>query len=406
MSSSSNFALIPARGGSKGVHKKNLQIIDGIPLVARAILSCRNSQSIDEIVVSSDDSEILQIAKELGAIPLLRPSNLSTDVASTDPVINHAIDYVINNIKSFSYLTLIQATSPFIDPSHIDLVFNHLVNSNHDSTFAAQEVHHFLWSKTSDEYHLANFPFPFSNRPRRQDLKNKQYLELGSIYCMEVGAFKATQSRFCSKPSPVTINNAYDREIDNYQDLVLARIFQISTPLSSPLSPNINTSNLQIIVSDFDGVLTNNLVSTSSQGDESIVSSKYDSYAFKRLKDELGVQCLLLSSELSATHLFRAKKMKLDILQTSESKSKVLQEFLNQNGIRKSGCSYAPSIIYLGNDLNDYPVRSLVDLFICPRDSNPIIKAESDIVLRSTGGSGVVSELVSYLLDSSFYSNK
>ena len=131
---------------------------------------------------------------------------------------------------------------------------------------------------------------------------------------------------------------------------------------------------------------------------------KYNRYAFKRLKDELGVQCLL-SSELKATHLFR-KKMKLDILQTSESKSKVMQEFLNQNGIRKSGCSYAPSIIYLGNDLNDYPVRSLVDLFICPRDSNPIIKAESDIVLRSTGGSGVVSELVSYLLDSSFYSNK
>ena len=99
MSSSSNFALIPARGGSKGVHKKNLQIIDGIPLVARAILSCKNSKSIDEIVVSSDDSEILQIAKEFGAIPLLRPDNLSTDIASTDPVINHAIDYVINNIK-------------------------------------------------------------------------------------------------------------------------------------------------------------------------------------------------------------------------------------------------------------------------------------------------------------------
>ena len=93
-----NVAIIPARGGSKGIANKNLQSLGGQSLISRTILATREASSVDLVVVTSDSEEILLEAKMCGAIPILRPDDLASDSASTDPVIEHSLNF-INNQK-------------------------------------------------------------------------------------------------------------------------------------------------------------------------------------------------------------------------------------------------------------------------------------------------------------------
>lgn len=129
------LAVIPARGGSKRIPRKNIKEFCGKPMVAWSILAAKGSQAFDRIVVSTDDAEIAGIARAYGAeVPFLRPAALSDDLTSTAPVVVHAIDWYQKRSVSFDTICCIYATAPFIRES--DIVRGEMILAESGADFA------------------------------------------------------------------------------------------------------------------------------------------------------------------------------------------------------------------------------------------------------------------------------
>ena len=142
------LAIIPARGGSKRLPRKNVLNLNGKPLLAWSIEAGLNSKYIDEVVVTSDDTEILSIAKYYGALLINRPPELSNDTATTFDAIKHTIE----NVKKYDYVILLQPTSPYRSRKHIDEAIELLESKNASAVVSVCEMDHSpLWSNILDD---------------------------------------------------------------------------------------------------------------------------------------------------------------------------------------------------------------------------------------------------------------
>ena len=180
------LAIIPARGGSKGLPGKNIRSMCGKPLIGWSILQGLESQYIDEVLVTTDSQEILDIAKKCGAnAPFIRPKSLADDDASSIDVLIHAVDYLSEAGRIYDYLVLLESTSPLRDVSDIDGAIELLMNN---------ELSESVVGVTKVEGAHPSFLFTIQNellKPilgiepnglRRQDLKDDYYCLEGSIY--------------------------------------------------------------------------------------------------------------------------------------------------------------------------------------------------------------------------------
>ncbi len=223
-----NIAIIPARGGSKGIKNKNLKEINNESLLSRTIRAAKDSKTINHIFVTSDDKNILNECEKNQAISIQRDKELSLDETKTEPVIIDAINKIENKIDKISIIIILQCTSTFTTSSEIDIVVNYLEQnkSKHDAAFAASCFHGFIW-KYDKQAQLASGINHIHTQPRqrRQDLDYQQYLELGSVYAIQKEAFIKSQSRFGYNPKPVEVNsiNSY-LEIDTLEDLKIAKL--------------------------------------------------------------------------------------------------------------------------------------------------------------------------------------
>ena len=153
--------------------------------------------------------------------------------------------------------------------------------------------------------------------------------------------------------------------------------------------------DIDVFVFDFDGVLTNNLVQIDENGKESVSCSREDGLAFDVLK-KLNKPAYILSTEKNLVVKSRARKLNIPVLQGINNKSETILELTSSKGYNLE------NIFYVGNDLNDYFVMQLCGYTACPADSHPKIKSISDITLNSTGGCGVVRELLEEVLNLDF----
>jgi len=141
------LAIIPARGGSKRLPRKNILDLNGTPLIAYSIEAGLKSKYIDKVIVSSDDEEILKISKKYGALTLIRPDELAGDMATTFDAIAHTIE----NTKEYDYIVLLQPTSPLRDEKHIDEAIELLEGKEANAVVSVCEMEHSpLWSNTLD----------------------------------------------------------------------------------------------------------------------------------------------------------------------------------------------------------------------------------------------------------------
>lgn len=135
------LAIIPARGGSKGIPNKNIMDICGKPLIAYTIEAGKKSKYIDEIMVSTDSEDIKNIAQQYGAkVPFLRPKQLSNDSAKSIDLVLHAIDFYKNNNMCYDYVILLQPTSPLRTFMQVDEAIEKLMESNRDSLVSVREA--------------------------------------------------------------------------------------------------------------------------------------------------------------------------------------------------------------------------------------------------------------------------
>jgi len=191
------LAIIPARGGSKRLPRKNVLDLAGKPLIAWTIEAAINSSYIDKVVVTSDDSEILQLASNCGADVIERPAELGSDTATTFDAIKHAIE---NTSGYFDYVVALQPTSPLRNSKNVDEAIELLFEKQANAIISICEAEHSpLWSNTLPENgSLENFILDKIKNTRSQDLP-KYYRLNGAIYICEIVSFLKEQSFFVSE---------------------------------------------------------------------------------------------------------------------------------------------------------------------------------------------------------------
>lgn len=188
MTTETNYVgIIPARGGSKGVNRKNIRSLAGRPLIAHTIDAANNADELDRAIVTTDDTEIRQVAQEYGGdAPFRRPPELATDEAAMEPVLEHAISYLENEEDyACSAIVLLQPTSPLRTASHVDRAIQRHRESDVTTMISVFEDHSYRWRPGENDAEQLNYTGEVS---RRQD-KVPEYVENGAIYIIDTEHF-------------------------------------------------------------------------------------------------------------------------------------------------------------------------------------------------------------------------
>jgi len=208
-------SIIPARGGSKGIQKKNLQLVQGIPLVVRKIQQAIASKC-DDVWVTTDDSEIADISANYGAKIIHRPDHLASDKASTKDTLLHAIEIV--ECGDEDLVVLLQVTSPLLKIENIDLCITKLIESpNLNSVITIKDGHPFMW-ETVDGLSWNPIGHSRNNRARRQDL-NQSGWETGGCYAIRVHALRNQKIIYPEPTGTVSVDIFESIDIDTHEDL-------------------------------------------------------------------------------------------------------------------------------------------------------------------------------------------
>ncbi len=215
------LAIIPARGGSKGLPGKNIRPLAGKPLIAWSIEQSLACPAIGATVVSTDDEAIAAVARQHGAeVPFMRPAELALDSSPTEPVMLHALDWYTGQGRQFDAVILLQPTSPLRFPGSLQASIKAFEQSGGQSLLGVCENHHFFWRNPVQPEAL----YDFKRRPRRQDIRpeDRWYRENGSIYITRVDAFRTHQNRLCDPVAMHVMREEEGWEIDSLADFAVA----------------------------------------------------------------------------------------------------------------------------------------------------------------------------------------
>lgn len=220
------LAIIPARGGSKGIPNKNITNLCGKPLIAYSILAAKASQYIDDIIVSTDSEQIADIATQYDAsVPFLRPLALASDTSKTIDCMIYTIDELKKQGCHYDCVVLLQPTQPIRKEGSIDQAITMLLDSPEDSLVSVTTVseHPILMRTITKEGTLKSL-LPTSSTVRRQDFPDI-YRVNGSIYINRVNAHLNTSTSLNDNILPFFMEEKYSIDIDSYEDLKKAEIF-------------------------------------------------------------------------------------------------------------------------------------------------------------------------------------
>ena len=216
------LAIIPARGGSKGIPGKNIKPICGKPLVGWPILAAQKSKYVDDIIVSTDSHEIADVAKRFNInVPFIRPDELSQDDSSSISVVNHALEFFKKNNQIYDFVLLLEPTSPLTESSDIDTALEQLINAQPKASaivgVTRVESSHpdFCVSVNED-----GFITPFARKwqvLRRQEIEILYHFE-GSLYISTVKSLEENQSFYHDQTIPYLVPKWKAFEIDDLTD--------------------------------------------------------------------------------------------------------------------------------------------------------------------------------------------
>ncbi|MFJ3393466.1 cytidylyltransferase domain-containing protein [Leifsonia aquatica] len=376
-------AVIPARAGSKGIPGKNLTPVAGRSLVARAVHAAVAAELVDAVYVSSDGERIAAEATAAGARTIERPADLSGDEASSEAALLHALDVLAADGVRPEVLLFVQATSPFIDPADLDAAVARVLECSADVVFSAAASHAFLW-RVADDGSAVAVNHDARVRPRRQD-RAPEFRETGAFYALRADGFRQHRHRFfgCVEIAEVDPRGAID--IDDPSDLAAAAAL---VPLLDTSAPDID---VDAVVTDFDGVHTDDRASIATDGAETVVVNRRDGMGVRMLR-EAGVPVLILSTETNPVVAARAAKLRVDVLHGIDDKAAALRTWSARTGIPLG------RVAYLGNDVNDLGALGAVGWPVAVADAHPAVLAAARLVLTRRGGDGAVRELADLVL--------
>ncbi|MDN4483525.1 acylneuraminate cytidylyltransferase [Demequina lignilytica] len=374
-------AIIPARGGSKGVPGKNVARVGGVPLVARAVRAALAAPSIDAVYVSTDDADIAAAARGAGAEIIDRPAAIAGDTATSESALLHALDVLVSQGVEPRALAFLQATSPFIDAAALDTAVRDVLGGTYDSMFSAYETYAFLWAHGDAGAVGVNHDHSF--RPRRQD-REPHYQETGAFYVMDVAGFRERGFRFFGRVGIAEVAQSSGVEIDDLHELALARALAPILDVAGPI-------DVDALVMDFDGVHTDDTVTVDQHGVESVTVSRSDGMGIGLLR-AAGLPMLILSKERNPVVAARAAKLGVEVLHAVDDKAPALREWCEAAGLDLA------RVAYVGNDVNDVPALEIVGWPVVVPDAHPAAARAARVTLTRPSGAGALRELAELIL--------
>ena len=223
-------AIIPARGGSKAIPKKNIMDFCGKPLIAWSIEQALGCSLIDGVYVSTDDAEIARTSEEYGADIIIRPAEFATDTSSSEDAILDAIDQIEKESgREIDIVVFLQATSPLRECSDIYDALRKFIDEKADSLFSAAVLDDFLiWGNKDGK--LVSINYDYTNRGLRQG-REKQYVENGSIYVFRPEILRKEKNRLGGNIIVHEMEFWKTHEIDTHEDIDICQYYMDKTLL-------------------------------------------------------------------------------------------------------------------------------------------------------------------------------
>ena len=400
------LALIPARGGSKGIPHKNIRRFAGYPLLAWSIAAGLQAKSVSRVIVSTDDGEIAAVAREYGAdVPFTRPSELAQDRTHDLPVFEHALKW-LEDIEGYKPDIVVQLrpTSPIRPKEMLDGAIKVLVeNPDADSVrgvVPAGQNPYKMWKFNGYDkplnplIHVEGLTEPY-NAPRQ--ILPQAYWQTGHIDAIRTKTISHKNSLTGDVVYPYVIDPRYTVDIDTLADWEKyeALVYQGGLDMVTPDNRHRRSmpKKIELIMLDFDGVVTDNRVWTDQDGRETVAAYRSDSILIKDLREK-GIDVMILSSEVNPVVAARAKKMGVDAVHGMglQDKGRVMRDILEKKDIK------AENVIFVGNDLNDLSCFEIAGWSVAVADAYPEVIQAADFVLSKKGGHGAVRELCELIL--------
>jgi YrbI family 3-deoxy-D-manno-octulosonate 8-phosphate phosphatase len=381
-------AIIPARGGSKGIPRKNICRVAGKPLLAYTIEHAKGTPAIDRIVVSTDAPDIGNVATRYGAQVVWRPVEISGDVSSSELALLHTLDELaMRDDYCPDLVVMLQATSPIRQPHDIQRAIDTLITEGADSLFSACSLHGFVWRRNGNGSHLTPVSYDYRARRMRQDAP-EDLLENGSIYVTRHDLLRSTGNRLGGRIAVYHMDPLDSLQVDEPSDLLaVERLLRWRGQAATP--PHL--VGIDLLALDFDGVLTDDRVLVDQHGHEAVFCHRGDGWGLARLR-EAGVGIVVLSAETNPVVTARCRKLQIEAVQSCEDKLAALQQIARARNIPPG------RIAYVGNDVNDLACLAWVGTPIAVADAAPDVRAACRHVTTRPGGHGAVREVCHWSL--------
>ncbi|MCZ7393703.1 MAG: HAD hydrolase family protein [Candidatus Methanoperedens sp.] len=360
--------MIPARGGSKGIPRKNIKTICGKPLIAWSIESARKSKLLDDFVVSTEDSEIADISRRYGAKVIDRPAELATDEATTVSVIQHIV-----NVLNPDIVVVLQPTSPIRDDDLIDMCISKFLEIKPDNLATG--------------YYCKMREYGTYDNLRRQDIKGFFYDD-GNVYILKRELI--LEGKWTGKNMvKIPISHEQNFEIDDEVDFFIVEKLLEKRELKKQ---NGIFKNIKLIAMDVDGVLTDAGMYYSEDGNELKKFNTRDGKGIE-LARSVGIKTALITQEKTKIVEKRAAKLGINyVYQGIKDKTRVIEEIALKEKLDMN------QIAYIGDDVNDIPLLKMVGISFAPNDASEEVKQIVSFITSRKGGEGAVRESVDIIL--------
>jgi YrbI family 3-deoxy-D-manno-octulosonate 8-phosphate phosphatase len=401
------LGIVQARGGSKGLPRKNVRPLRGHPLVSYSIASGLAAQSITRLIVSTDDDEIAEIGRRYGAeVPFRRPTELAADDTPDFPLFVHALDWFeAHEDYRPDVIVQLRPTTPFRPRGMIDeavrLLWADVKADCVRGVTTPKQTPYKMWRESGDGYLLPLMETPFAepyNMPRQK--LPATYWQTGHIDALRAATIREQGSLTGRHVKPIHVELSYCVDIDTPADFELAEqiIEQKQLDIDLPRLPQdgpcrrLWPDRIDLVVFDFDGVLTDNRVLVSDDGGEAVLCDRGDGMGISLLRQH-GVEMLVLSTETHPVVEARCRKLGLPCRQGVSDKVAALAAILAERRI-------APErVVYVGNDVNDLCCMQLVGFSVAVADAHASVLQRADLVLSRRGGRGAVREFCDRMLN-------
>ena len=382
-------ALIPLRGGSKGIKKKNIKMFGHRPLAFWCVEAAESSKYISDVFIATESKEIREVIKKFKMKKVKffeRSMESATDEAPTELVLMEFVKKTMCDV-----VVLIQVTNPFLTSQDLDEAIRQYIRAGYDSMLSAVEVKYFLWDKKGNNSDIVKpSNYDIHNRPRRQEFTGF-YIENGAFYINKRINILRDNCRLSGGIGIYKMGKASLFELDDMEDWRIAENIFKAQRLHIKRFFKQELKSIKILILDVDGVLTDGGVYVSSEGEEFIKFNRIDGKGIELFKKS-GREVIAVSSENSGIVKKRLDKLGVEYYGGVKDKWEEIKGILE----KKKFC--IDNVAFMGDDVQDLETMEHIRFSFCPSNAVDIVKQKAFYVCNKYGGHGAVREVVDLIL--------